>query len=43
MGSVMLALPKAFQLGFSDGFGDVDENNRGSLPEYKEPLIVMRI
>ena len=41
MGSVMLALPKALQLGFSDD--DVDENNRGSLPEYKEPLIVMRI
>ena len=43
VGKTCLQLPEAVQLGLSHGFGDVSENNGGSLPEYKEPLIVMRI
>ena len=39
VGKTCLQLPEAVQLGLSHGFSD----NRGSLPEYKEPLIVMRI
>ena len=43
VGKTCFQLPEAVQLGLSHGFGDVGENNGGSLPEYKEPLIVMRI
>ena len=43
VGKTCFQLPEAVQLGLSHGFGDVGENNGGNLPEYKEPLIVMRI